>query len=534
MKTIYTSIMNHAGRMFSCTVVCAGMLACAVSCRDDALQEVETDTGGRIAFRVAEGGGLVTRAASETGNDSSAVAAPVVIPLYVAGDTIGMTFVAEPNRDGMTAAGKPVTRGKPFDEATNKVDKFTIVALRDGDAGSTNYFEDGYVVSPFGAGDDRIWETKYPWPSGLLSFCAYTTTKEVAGFNPTFRIEDGNLSGSFSYTLPEADADPVNQDDAKNQPDLVFAMSPGNSKTSEPVKLLFHHALSAIVFKVGTMPTGVTLKSIAIGNVYSFGTCSMESGKKSESAGEIENVEFSWTQTGERNGTYTQTLGEQVANAGEFLGQSDDYTFLMIPQKMGDNTQFSLTFSLDGDGKEYTFSHKFKGIKIKDSDDGATLTEWKPDTKYIFTIGLNGEVDVEVDDKVVDAVKQDVQIRNTGIATGYIRAAIVGYWVDKEGYIQAAWDEKKDGTLVKGKDWDSHWEEGDDGFYYHKQPVEHNGLTYPLFESYTLSETAQTDHANQTLKLSIVAQIVIEGKQDDAWPSKTKANSPQQGSLEKE
>ncbi len=505
--------MNHVGRMLFSTTVCAGILTCATSCRDDDLPGMNSD--GYIAFRVVEGSDLGTRTVTETGNDSSAVAAPVSIPLYIAGDTIGMTFFAEPNRDGITAAGKPVTRGKPFDEATNKVNEFTVVALRDGSAGSSNYFEDGYTVSPSGGGDDRVWNTKYPWPSSSLSFCAYTTTKEVAGFNPTFQNQDGNLSGSFSYTLPATDKN----NDAKNQPDLVFAMSPGHSKTSDPVELLFHHALSAIVFKVGTMPIGVTLKSIAIGNVYSSGTCSMTSGKKSESAGEIENVVFTWTQTGGRNGTYTQTLGEQVAQEDDYFGKenSADYTFLMIPQDMDDNTQFSLTFGLDG--KEYTFSHRFKDIKIKGGD--AMLEKWEADTKYIFTIGLNGEVDVEVDDKVVDAVKQDVQIRNTGIATGYIRAAIVGYWVDKEGYIRDAWNENEDGTFEWGDEWDTYWKKGDDdGFYYYQLPVPHNESTkYPLFEKYTLSESTTTAHADQTLKLSIVAQIVIEDKLKEAWPN---------------
>lgn len=503
--------MNHVGRMLFSTTVCAGILTCATSCRDDDLPGMNSD--GYIAFRVVEGSDLGTRTVTETGNDSSAVAAPVSIPLYIAGDTIGMTFFAEPNRDGITAAGKPVTRGKPFDEATNKVNEFTVVALRDG---SSNYFEDGYTVSPSDAGDDRVWNTKYPWPSSSLSFCAYTTTKEVAGFNPTFQKTDDGLSGSFSYTLPATDKN----NDAKNQPDLVFAMSPGHTRTSEPVELLFHHALSAIVFKVGNMREKVTLKSIAIENVYSSGTCNMTSGKKSESTGEIENVVFTWTPTDEQNGTYTQTLGEQVAQKDEYFGkeESEDYTFLMIPQDMDDNTQFSLTFSLNG--KEYTFSHKFSGIKIKESDNGETLTEWKPDTKYIFTIGLNGEVDVEVDDKVVEAVKQDVQIRNTGIATGYIRAAIVGYWVDKDGYIRDAWDEENDGEFVWGDDWNTYWKKGEnDGFYYHIQPVEHNGLTHPLFVTYTLKGETTSKHENQTLKLSIVAQIVIADKLKEAWPN---------------
>lgn len=503
--TIYTKIMDYAGRTLYRAAVCAGILVCAASCRDDDLLP-GADTDGRIAFMLAESVVPVSRAVTGYGNDSTAVVTPVSIPLHVASDTIGLTFAMEPNCE-VPVAGKPLTRGIQFDEHTNRVTEFHVTAFRDN--GST-FFDEGdeYITLDVSG----VGTTKYHWPQGKLSFCAYTTSKGITwvdGFNPVFNknTAESGLSGSFTYALPKTD----NKDDAINQPDLVFAMSPDHSKTtpSTPVELLFHHALSAIVFKVGTMPEDVTLQSITIENVYSSGSCNMTSGKKSGDSeeGDYENVVFTWELSGEQTWTYTQTLKGQKAEKDDLFGKSEEFTFLLLPQQMANNTQFKLEFKI---GEEaYTLTHAFKDV----------VDAWWADTKYIFVIGLNGEVDVDVDDKVVDAVKQDLQIRNTGIATGYIRAAIVGYWVDKDtGDIVAAWDEENDGNFEWGDDWETYWEKGTDGFYYHKAPVEHNGLTSPLFETYTLKEDL-SGHDNQTLKLSIVAQIVIADKVKEAWPN---------------
>lgn len=482
-------MMNYAARTLSWAAVCAGILTCATSCRDDDLLP-GTDTDGRIAFMLAESGGPISRAVTETGNDSSAVAASVSIPLHVAGDTIGLTFAAEPNV-GVTAAEKPLTRGTPFDNESYTVSQFHVTAFRES---GDKYFEDLNVSLD---GTNGVGLTSYYWPAGKLSFCAYACSKEISGFTPVFQKTEDGCSGSFTYTLPATD----NKNDAANQPDLVYAMSPDHARTSSAVELLFHHALSAIVFKVGRMPEGVTLKSITLENVYSSGSCSMTS----EESNGIDNVNFTWELSGEQTGPYTQTLNDQQAVQGDRFG-TEEHTFMMLPQKMAENTQFSLTFTIGE--QEYTLTHAFKDV----------VDAWQPDTKYIFTIGLPDEVDVEVEDLVEDVVKKDVTIQNTGISTGYIRAAIVGYWVDSStGDIVAPWNEEEDGTFDWGTDWNTYWKKGNDGFYYHLQPVEHDEYTHPLFDKYTLSESAATNHFSQKLELNIVAQIVIEGEVDNAW-----------------
>lgn len=479
---------NHISRVLSFAAMCSGILICTVSCEDDDLSKYGTD--GRITFAVSDGDTPMSRAAAENKADITAVSGYETIPLLVNGDTIDFTFTEESNR-GVTAE-KPLTRGVPFDENSNKITQFNVTAIKEtGDV----YFGDEAVNINGGIG-----LTKYYWPAGNLSFCAYSCSKNVAGFNPDFEKTNDGLSGTFGYTLPATDG----KNDAANQPDIVFAMNPNLVRTTSPVPLLFHHALSAIVFKVGKMPDGITLKSVAIGNVYSSGSCSMVPEKN----GGIDNVSFGWTYSGTQTGTYTQELNQQAVQ-GERFG-TEEHTFMMLPQEMGKETQLILTFAIEEE--TYTLRHAFSGI----------VSSWKPDTKYIFTIGLPDEVDVEVEDLVEGVVKKNVTIQNTGISTGYIRAAIVGYWVDNsggsmQGSIVAPWDEREEGSFQYGAEWDSHWRKGEDGFYYHIQPVIHNDYTYPLFETYTLNAAATAAHKGQKLELSIVAQIVLESKLSEAW-----------------
>lgn len=479
---------KHISRALSFAAMCSGILICTVSCNDDDLPGTGRD--GRIAFAVSDGGTPISRAAAGNETGTSVVSGHETIPLLVNGNTIDLAFMAEPNR-GVTAE-KPLTRGVPFDENSKKVTQFNVTAIREsGDV----YFGDETVSINSGIG-----LTNHYWPAGNLSFCAYSCSKDVASFNPSFKKTNDGLSGAFDYKLPEADG----KNDATNQPDIVFAMNPNLARTASPVPLLFHHALSAIVFKVGKMPDGITLNSIAIGNVYSSGRCAMVSDKN----GGIDNVSFGWTYSGTQTGTYTQELN-QLAVQGERFG-TEEHTFMMLPQEMGKETQVILTFTIGGDS--YTLRHAFSGI----------VPSWKPDTKYIFTIGLPDEVDVEVEDLVEGVVKKNVTIQNTGISTGYIRAAIVGYWVDNsggntQGEIVAPWNENEEGTYQYGAEWDSHWRKGDDGFYYHIQPVIHNDYTYPLFDTYTLNAAATAAHKGQKLELSIVAQIVLESKLSEAW-----------------
>ena len=335
------------------------------------------------------------------------------------------------------------------------------------------------------------------WPAQPLSFFSYAASKENKELSPTFSIgSDGKHTGSFSYTLPSPSSDP--KIDASSQPDIVFAITPDQSHQDSPeVDLVFHHALSAIVFKVGRMPEGTHLENIGISGVYSSGECTI-------TAAFGKDIGFTWNHNGTQNGNYSEDI-DLDAVQGEQIGSSET-VFMMIPQQMGTSTNLHLTLSIDG--RRYTMTKAFKDF----------ISSWEADKKYVFTIGLPDEIDVSVDDMAVELVKNNVKIQNTGIATGYIRAAITGYWVNSKNQIEMSWNENADGTFYWGTGWDTYWYKGTDGFYYHRQPVSHLEYTYPLFDKYIINQSIRNSRNDMTLELAIAVQIVPQ-ENVSVWPA---------------
>ena len=512
-------------------VFCAGVVACAFSCREDEPMPA-TDTGGLIAFRIMEGNPVVaTRAAMGNEGDSSLTVKSGRIPMIVGENTIEMGLAVEGNNDQIFGEkSQTLTKGASFSSGDDgkRVEKFNVTAFRDESHGYEPYSKlSNAAVTVNTVGDRKIGRTGIYWPEGSLSFCAYAYSKEnakdlVEGLE--FKKTENGLTGSFTYSLPEAGKeDDGKRNDPVNQPDLIFAMTQDKvceKKASTPqVDLLFHHALSAIVFKVGTIHADrVKLKSIALENFYGSGSCTM----RAENRGETDDVIFSWEPAGEQEYGYVLGLGQegQQANTGDIFGKDieggvAECTFMMIPQTLGENSNIVLKIFLGDDEKEYTFSKPLKEITLSDESKLTKLTEFLPDTKYIFTIGLNGDVDITVTDDVVGSEKTNLKIQNTGLANGYIRAAIVGYWADESGNVMEVWnreEEKDNFTGLPGEG----WKEGDDGFYYYTKVVPHNGYTSKLFEEYVLSEENKNAHPDQTLILDIVGQIVIEDKRAEA------------------
>lgn len=531
----YHTITKEAAVVFRRIIFWAGITVCAVSCRDEELMP-GTDTGGFIVFRVREGNPVVaTRAASGNECDSSFTSLSGSIPMIVGADTIEMGFSVERNRD-MIFADKPhtLTRGASFgsDDGGMAVTNFHVMAFQDKVHQYAVYF--GQKEIPVSGGFGR---TGIYWPAGSLSFCAYAWSTEgadelVSGLE--FNKTDVGLSGSFNYSLPEVEEDNDKRNDPANQPDLIFAMTPDmvcekNGRT-EPVDLLFHHALSAVVFKVGTLKAeSVILKSIALENFYGGGSCTISTGtiESVDDYNDRQDVKFEWTPSGEQNKKYLLGLGDegQQAETGDMFGKdvetkNGECTFMMIPQNIGSDSKIVLNFVLQNSGTEYTFEKNMNEIEaLKPNGEGdARLL---PDTKYIFTIGLNGDVDITVEDNVTGLIKNELTIQNTGIANGYIRAAIVGYWADGSGNVMGAWDEENDGTFtgLAGENWKK-GKTGEDVFWYYTKTVPHYGFTTPLFTTYELKEEAIAGHPNQTLILDVVAQIVIDDKREEAgWPT---------------
>ena len=80
------------------------------------------------------------------------------------------------------------------------------------------------------------------------------------------------------------------------------------------------------------------------------------------------------------------------------------------------------------------------------------------------------EVTTEVVETVCENTKSNVQIKNTGDTTAYIRAAVVITWQDENGNVLGELPaEETDYAITYNLD--SGWKKGADGFYYWTAPV---------------------------------------------------------------
>lgn len=478
-KTIHRTILYATALI--------GLLLGVSSCQDEDI--ADNRDNGRITFFVTE------KAQSDNGEwmEGNATTkqqkAPHPSIIEVGDMQLSLQLSCEKNT--IELHDDTVTRGAALDNTNHLITQIYATAIKNSGNGGVNYFENEAVSI-----DNYHGNSTHFWPDGKLSFFAHACSKENVTIAPYFTREDGACRGAFDYTLPAATTG-ATKTDATHQPDVVFAISPDLTHEMSPnVDLIFHHALSAISFKVGKMPENVYLKSITLSGVYPSGHCQMNNTGTN-------NINFVWSYSGvSQTSSYTEDV-KQPATQGAMMG-NEETVFMMIPQAMSDHTKFTLTFAING--HEYTLEKKFNTI----------ITSWDADMKYIFTIGLPEEIDVEIDDQVSGLKKSNVTIQNTGITTGYIRAAIVGNWKNATGDPCDLWKES-DGTFSYGSQWNNYWKKGGDGFYYYLHPVARNEYTYPLFDTYTLSAGVVENHINQSLEIDLAVQIIpVEYK--SVWP----------------
>lgn len=487
-------------------IVAAVVAVAAVSCvMDEPLPVVKS--GDKIAFSVALDNGFVARSADGA---TAATKAEVVESagsashfLCSLGEDSLYLSVSELRNSVQWALGADTaaveTKGAPIEDPSgsgeNKLAEFWVSAkLDDG----VDYFIDEKVaVSATSTG-------RY-WPMDRdLNFLAYAPAAAKGNVNLNFSVEEEKGAGSFSYTMPAPLTGDNDGQDAVNLPDYIYSLASGKNKANsgESVALGFHHAFSAICFKVGTMPEKVFVEHIALKNIYSGGECSFV---EDATAG----VLFTWSgQSSSEKKSYKQIFkrsvntGEEGAlvNNGDDHINSNEQTFMVVPQDFAGNEAAEIEISFSIDGRPYVLSKPIKGISA----------EWEADRRYVYVISIPEDVDIEIEDEVSGAEKKNLVMTNKGFADSYIRAAVVGYWIVEDGdnsYVVSDWKET-DGEFVRGSGWDSYWKLHTDGFYYYKYPLKNGETpTVPLFDTYTL--TAESPVVNAQLQLSVMVQSVV-------------------------
>ena len=513
LKTIHTGLTFSA--LFCLAVI-------ATSCRDD-LRTGNARNDGRIAFSIDSSNDWQTRAAADSSAIETYHIQQKVMPVIVGNDTLMLTLTIEPNF-GIEAPAPAETRSAPVTTATLK--GFNMKAYMDDNA--QLFFSKHYDWS---AG--QIVNTEHFWPNNrTVTFCAdalqelknfsiegATQNPPVVTFNPTYTMsDDGKVTGTFNYTSPISSADIKNHwYDALFQPDPIVAIKPKQARQETSVPLKFHHPLAAIRFKVGTVPENIVVRDTYLKNLCQKGDCSFV-------ASGTDDITFTWSnQTTKVN--YIQSNWKQVAKSSSGTeihkeGTSfDDCTFFVVPQTLEEDAQIGFDYHVAPERNQEesaappantgdTHYEIYKAFKAFGVD------KLEADTRYTFTLSLAGSMGITITDACSNGVKNNVVITNTGRSTGYVRAAIVGWWKNNSNNIVAPWNDLPGETCTYGKyelptNWNTYWGKGGDGFfYYHKTVLPGKKLEgdRALFTSYTLTGSAPVTGA--MLEIDIVAQII--------------------------
>ena len=136
-------------------------------------------------------------------------------------------------------------------------------------------------------------------------------------------------------------------------------------------------------------------------------------------------------------------------------------------------------------------------------------------SKVACAVIENGSTD-ETSDIVSVTEKNNVQIKNTGDTTAYIRVAMVVNWMSKDGKVWAVkpvQGDDKDYTITYAPD--NGWLDGGDGYYYYSKPVapdSPNNLTSVLIQEAKLNTGVTgpvgTDGTQYYLSIEIVASAI--------------------------
>ena len=491
----------------------------ATSCEDDFETGNPTIDEGTIRFEVVDDNNVVIGSESRSAEDSVSVVQNDPIRYFqeiIGNDTIQMEFTQCHNSSSSFMSSPeesevPESRGEYY--VTGKISKFQGVAYTD--KGNKLFFNEEQTVNA-----DNTVSTGRFWPPSdqPLTFFGYAKSLNSGTMStPAFTNNASEHKATFNYTMPAAGYLNASNDsiDAQNQPDIVFAVVPSKTKTTENVNMPFHHALAAITFKVGNLPllSGATVKSVALTGCYTSGTCEVSSASTETRPND---VAFTWNNV-QGSATYKQTF-KQPATTGDQLG-GIECTFLIIPQVYTANKEpkLQITFSMgdsDDEKKNRTYTLEKSLSEI--------ISEFKADHHYYFSIGTEKEeVNIEVKDEVNGKEKKFTSIQNTGLAAGYIRAAIVGYWVRSSGSstdIMIPWsvDDESTGKLDKPGNWKDYWVQGSDGYYYYKYEVPPGGFTQPLFTTYTVKLSAPPV-TGAYLEINLIGQIVQKNYLSEAW-----------------
>lgn len=255
-------------------------------------------------------------------------------------------------------------------------------------AALTNYMTqaDGKPITVAKEGNTWAPATDYFWPkTGKLTFAAYSPADAAGTYTHTAQ---GLQIEGFTVPAVGDQYDLMYSDRAYNRTSSDNNYSGSATNTYDGVDIVFHHALSSIIFKTGTKKdysTGADIdfkiKSITIKNVYNAGnfneTLSDGNGSTTRTP--------AWTATGDANVEY-------VAFTGEFAVPEDGATYteptgaadlILLPQSFESNSNAVVEIA-------YTYgtaaSGEIEATETFNLNSTTNAMAWEPNKRYTYRI----------------------------------------------------------------------------------------------------------------------------------------------------
>lgn len=396
--------------------------------------------------------------------------------------------------------------------------------------------------------------------------------------NPTGVNISSRTGGKITFTY-ESPAT------ASNQQDILFTYrnisKADYDNNGGKADILFHHALTGVKFATkNTESDAVVIKEVKFTGLKTKGTCivtptaengayvdiptnyssagavawdlgtdtkTIESGKfptnKDADNVDVSNILVDFTQGGgsfANNGSYPASFAAS-GNTNNLNDGDATQTFWLIPQEMTNDIKLEITYTVKG-GNETT-----DGTWTIDFGKALKNVEWKAGQIRTYTIKVD-DVNVKIADNVTIAGNEDngftgssktnVVITNTGNTDAFIRAAIIGQWLDENGNpvfgftdlvtnqlhtVDSWYEDQFVKKLYKQGEFTglagyknagnplNKWHLGDDGFYYYEDPVP-AGDPVPnnLFTDYTVGEAPIVTISGVVKKVYFVMEIATQ------------------------
>lgn len=555
--------------------------AALASCQQEKSFNEETLGENSVVFTVRGGG--ATRA-----DVTPEVRQGVIIPLETED---GSSFFLEETVVDLNEF-TPATKGAPaYTENLGKLSGYDLgVYAAEGSFGTATYEKmdnDLYPRKDASQGEGWRYQHNYngdPWPDESTKVGFYLNMPAA----PTGVSITGRTGGkfTFTYTSPAKAAD---------QQDILFAY---RSMTKEEhmgflpngAPVLFQHALTGVKFRIGNEAADITKNGIAItevifNNLINTGTCEISPSAETNYTDNKTNYSSagvtSWptntkSSTGAAirsdaiSGTVDYTsgdFGDSWYSAGntENLNKADgSQTFWLIPQTFAANSAVTLTIKYTFGGQPGEWTIDFGKVL------GAKSVEWKAGELRTYTLRVD-DVNVMISDEVnltktttadgvedyKNSTKTNVQIKNTSNTDSFIRASIIGQWLDVNGDPVFGFTDFTNQTVVLVESWyqdqfvkteagthgkftglagykggsnplNKWYYNSADGYYYYTDPVA-AGEYVPsnLFTSYTVLDAPDARVAGEEqqiyFQLEISTQAISAKKVDGSYYTYTEA-----------